>query len=208
MAGFPLASDVKFSVGFVSGWESQIGTGRIQTDAAINSGNSGGPIINAKTCKISAIADSKLAAVGVENTSFGVPIEYYKQMKPLMVTNIDTANENITRVVRNPIFGICYRALDSATKDMINESKENNISGGVVVTNVLENSQALESGIEIGDLITGISFGNKKYMITKESGHVVVEWAQQPVRFAEVLLRAPVDKTSKMLRNLQLEFQK
>ena len=85
MAGFPLASDVKFSVGFVSGWESQIGTGRIQTDAAINSGNSGGPIINAKTCKISAIADSKLAAVGVENTSFGVPIEYYKQMKPLMI---------------------------------------------------------------------------------------------------------------------------
>ena len=33
-----------------------------------------------------------VAAVGVENTSFGVPIEYYKQMKPLMVTNIDTAN--------------------------------------------------------------------------------------------------------------------
>ena len=59
-------------------------------------------------------------------------------------------------------------------------------------------SEALESGIEIGDLITGISFGNKKYMITKESGHVVVEWAQQPVRFAEVLLRAPVDKNSKI----------
>ena len=27
---------------------------------------------------------------------------------------------------------------------------------------------------------------------------MVVEWAQQPVRFAEVLLRAPVDKTSKI----------
>jgi len=203
VAGFPLASDVKFSVGFVSGWESQIGTGRIQTDAAINPGNSGGPIINATTCKVSAIADSKLAAFGVENTSFGVPIEYYKQMKSLMSENVNAdleldTNKSITKVVRNPIFGICYRALDSATMDIINESSSEKISGGVIVTNVLENSQALDSGIQIGDLITGISYGSKKYVITKESGHVVVEWAQQPVRFAEVLLRAPVDADSKI----------
>lgn len=46
----------------------------IQTDAAINSGNSGGPLINMKG-QLIGINSSKYAGVGIEGMAFSIPIE-------------------------------------------------------------------------------------------------------------------------------------
>ena len=54
-----------------------IGSGldtKIITDAAINSGNSGGPLINYYG-EVMGVAIAKIASIGVDNIAFAIPVE-------------------------------------------------------------------------------------------------------------------------------------
>jgi serine protease Do len=58
--------------GIVSGFREWEGRSYIQTDAALNPGNSGGPLLSVKG-SIIGIVSWKIAAPGFEGLAFGVP---------------------------------------------------------------------------------------------------------------------------------------
>ncbi len=75
--GYPLdlAGDATVNKGIVSAVRHDSGVDYIQTDAPVNPGNSGGPLINQQG-RVVAVASFKLAAVEIEGMQFGVAIDH------------------------------------------------------------------------------------------------------------------------------------
>ncbi len=72
--GSPLGKALAFSLtrGVVSGLRKMDGIALVQTDAGINRGNSGGPLLDAQG-RLVAVVSFKAAGSGVEGIAFGVP---------------------------------------------------------------------------------------------------------------------------------------
>ena len=113
----------------------------IQTDAAINSGNSGGALVNADG-KVIGINTLKLGGEGVEGMGFAIPINSAKSV-------IDQLIEFQT--VKRPALGITATAI---TED---QSKRYNVPVGVYVESVEKDSSADEAGLKVGDIITELN---------------------------------------------------
>ena len=118
----------------------------IQTDASINSGNSGGPLSNSNG-EVIGITSSKLMATGVEGMGFAIPIE----------DAIEFANiiERDGKLVR-PSLGIGGFEVNKLQFYSGNITIDPNLRTGVVVSVVQENSNAKKAGIEVGDVIIKI----------------------------------------------------
>ncbi len=74
--GTPLSDFLSHTLtkGIVSGLRSRNGIARIQTDAAINRGSSGGPMVDAASGRVIGIVSSKLVGGDVEGIGFGTAI--------------------------------------------------------------------------------------------------------------------------------------
>ncbi|MCM0647984.1 trypsin-like peptidase domain-containing protein [Clostridium swellfunianum] len=112
----------------------------IQTDAAINSGNSGGPLINSQG-QVIGINTAKIKQSGVEGLGFAIPIN---------------AIRNKIQDLSKPILmvGIQGREIDKTL------STQYNLPIGLYIQDVTEFSPAEKSGLRRGDVIT--SFDGKK----------------------------------------------
>lgn len=150
--GNPLGFDLFGSVtsGIVSALNRQISINLksmtlIQTDAAINSGNSGGPLLNSCGQVIginSAKMSSSYGSASVEGLGFAIPIKEAK------IIIDDLINYNYVK--GRPQIGI-------STVDVTESySRYLNIPMGVYVRNVVEGSAAEQAGILVGDVIIGI----------------------------------------------------
>jgi serine protease Do len=75
--GAPADKELAFSLtrGIVSGMREHQGVEFLQTDASINRGNSGGPLID-KTGRVVAVVSWKVFGAGVEGLAFGVPVSH------------------------------------------------------------------------------------------------------------------------------------
>jgi S1-C subfamily serine protease len=84
--GSPLGSDLDFSVsrGIVSGFRTFGNTRFIQTDASMNAGNSGGPLLGSDG-SVLGVVSWKIAAAGFEGLGFGVPGEAITERLGLVV---------------------------------------------------------------------------------------------------------------------------
>lgn len=73
--GAPARTELSFSLarGIVSGVRLLEGVQYLQTDAAVNRGNSGGPLVNANGEAVG-IVSTKLVGVSIEGVAFGVPL--------------------------------------------------------------------------------------------------------------------------------------
>ena len=118
----------------------------IQTDAAINSGNSGGPLANSNG-EVIGVTNMKLVSDGVEGMGFAIPIEdainYAKQLRE---------NGKIER----PFIGISM--LDSS--DTFNLARyritlDTSLEGAVVIE-TQKGSPAADAKLQMGDVITKI----------------------------------------------------
>ena len=112
----------------------------IQTNAAINSGNSGGALVNSQG-QVVGINTLKISGEGVEGVGFAIPINSTKDIYEQLIEYSK---------VKRPYLGI--GGID------INESmaKEYSLTVGVYVKS-LENFGAAErSGIKVGDVITKV----------------------------------------------------
>ena len=142
--GNPLGLQSSISCGIISAkdrevQDSETGTiyNLIQTDAAINSGNSGGALVNADG-KVIGINTLKLSGTGVEGIGFAIPIN----------STIDVYNELKTNgKILRPFIGIGGINLDETT------AKKNNLVIGIYVKTIDNFSAAEKAGLKIGDVI-------------------------------------------------------
>ena len=109
----------------------------IQTDAAINSGNSGGALVNSQG-QVIGINTLKVSATGVEGMGFAIPIN---SAKPIFEQLIQYNK------VKRPYIWISGRDLDKIT------ASRNNLVEGIYVVSVEEYSAAEKAGIKAGDVI-------------------------------------------------------
>ena len=117
----------------------------IQTDAAVNPGNSGGVMVDG-TGKAIGIVNSKLSSVQIEGMGFAIPINYVKT-----IVDRSISNEGKPR----PVLGIKMdNRFDSGKSNLLNKMR---LPAGVVVNSVNEGSVAAEAGIKSGDIITKIA---------------------------------------------------
>ena len=114
----------------------------IQTDAAVNPGNSGGPLLNTS---VEVIGVNFATTSGADNISFALPINIVKDR----VEEYRTYGKFI-----KPYFGVSYQ--------MISKNQAlyyDNVVSGALIVKVDPYGPAQEAGIERGDII--IEFGEK-----------------------------------------------
>lgn len=115
----------------------------IQADCAINSGNSGGALVNSSG-QVIGITTLKLAGSGIEGVSFAIPINTAIPIYKELIEN--------GKVVR-PYIGISGIDLDEAT------AIRNGLVKGIYVDSVYDNSPAEDANIIAGDVI--VKFNGK-----------------------------------------------
>lgn len=123
-------------------------TGLIQTDAAINSGNSGGALLNMKGELIGineAKSSGSSSGASVDNIGFAIPIDKAQGSLQEMM-NMETRE----RVDADQASYIGIRGGDVSSEAI----QLYNVPAGVVVTEVVENGPAADAGIDAGDIIT------------------------------------------------------
>ena len=109
----------------------------IQTDAAINSGNSGGALVNSEG-KVIGVNTLKLTGDDVEGMGFAIPIN--------STTDITSQLIQYSKV-RRPYIGVTGMDLDAET------ARRNNLVEGIYVKDVETFSAAEKGGMKIGDVI-------------------------------------------------------
>ena len=120
----------------------------LQTNAAVNPGNSGGPLLNAKG-EVIGIISLKLVQTEVENMGFAIPIEY-------AMSHIESL-ENGKAIVR-PMLGISMiNVTDTYSLYRNGIMLNDNITSGVVVMEVTANTGASKSDLKKGDVITKLN---------------------------------------------------
>jgi len=109
----------------------------IQTDAAINSGNSGGALVNSKG-QVIGINTLKLQGEGIEGMGFAIPINSTEDVTSQLIEYSK---------VRRPYIGITGMDLDEET------AKANDLVVGIYVKAVDDFSAAEKAGVKPGDVI-------------------------------------------------------
>ena len=109
----------------------------IQTDAAINSCNSGGALVNSEG-KVIGINTLKLSGTGIEGMGFAIPIN--------STTDITSQLIQYSKVKR-PYIGISGMDLDEKT------AKANNLVQGIYVKSIEDFSAAEKAEVKVGDVI-------------------------------------------------------
>ena len=133
----------------------------LQTDAAINFGNSGGPLINmagqvigmntAKT--VTAGYDSRGNAISAEGIGFALPIQ-----NVIEIANVILKEGGMVR----PGIGVQIRTVDAET------AAENNVPVGCRVEELTAGAPAEQAGMKVGDIIT-----KANDLVVKENDDVV-----------------------------------
>lgn len=137
------------TVGVVSGVARQIQAGGggmatknyesvIQTDAALNPGNSGGPLLNSAG---QVIGVNVASTVGADNISFAIPVN---TLKPLLEGFLKEG-----KIVR-PYIGVYYVMISKEIAQI------RNLPEGAYISRVIKASPADKAGIKRGDIITEV----------------------------------------------------
>lgn len=127
----------------------------IQTDAALNPGNSGGPLLNLNG---EVIGINVAISQGAENIGFSIPIDV---LKPV-IDDFMTSGK-----ISRPFLGVEYVQI---TKDL---SEERSLPQGAFVRDVVAGSPADKAGIEPGDIIVeiaGIKLDDENSLVKVISG--------------------------------------
>ena len=119
----------------------------IQTDAAVNPGNSGGALVNARGELVGINTVIKSSTGSYIGYSFAVPESIVRKV----VSDLKEYG-----VVQRALLGITYRYIDQEFVDTMGEETGIKSVGGVYVASVVEGGAASEAGLRKGDVITAI----------------------------------------------------
>lgn len=120
-------------------------TGLLMTDAAINSGNSGGALLNSEG-KVIAINFAKTSSDGVEGMAYSIPVSNVK----------DIIDSLMTKQTRNKVSSDKAAYLGIAAVDSTsNYASYYGYPVGILIRTVADDSAADKAGLETYDIIVG-----------------------------------------------------
>jgi len=141
----------------------------IQTDAAINLGNSGGPLVDSRG---EVIGINTAIVVGANNVAFSIPINTAKDLVPQLVAR--------GRIAR-PYLGVTGKVLPSQFLDLFRLP----LTRGFLVEDVEKGSPAEAAGIKEGTLEVAVE--RERYIL---GGDIITEIEGIPIRSPEDYLKA------------------
>ncbi len=161
----------------------------IQTDAAINSGNSGGALLNMKG-ELIGINSAKISAEGVEGMGYAIPIT---DVEELISNLMALKTRDVVEEDKRGYLGIYGTDVTSSA------SQAYGMPVGIFLQDIVENSPAEKAGLEDGDIITKIDGVSVTTMVSLqerlsyyEKGEVIV------INVKRVESREYVDKEIKV----------
>ena len=140
--GTPVGLKRTFTSGILSNiTRTDLGTETVvfQTDASINSGNSGGPLFDSKG---RVLGINTYASRGQNNLGFTIPIHVAQAMIEDLKTRGRFVRSLIPLYFTNEIYDELARALG--------------VEGGILISYVMEGSKAEKLGLQMGDILTKI----------------------------------------------------
>ena len=190
--GYPFASEnIVMTKGTISSFDGE----HIQTDSALNKGNSGGPLVT-KTGKV--IGINKMIREESQNTGFAIPIIFFDNYKKLMMDN----NKKGQLITRANVFGFNHSFAD----DDMRKYFEVPFKEGVYIYKVYDNSPFEKLGLKVGDFLYKINnltvdrYGNVniKHVINVKSYAQNISWpAKIKVEYFSTKSKKIVEKTMK-----------
>lgn len=120
----------------------------IQHTAAINSGNSGGALVN-EYGQVIGINSSKIADSSFEGMGFAVPIATAKSIAESIIAN--------GYVPGRPMLGIQYTSVYSNSTYAVIAQIANLPKGSIVVSSIAQNSSFSGTDVQPGDIITQVN---------------------------------------------------
>lgn len=159
--GYPLTLDATVTAGIISATGRSIGINRrqtkgnetpvesfIQTDAAVNQGNSGGALINTNG-ELIGINSAILAPSGTyAGYSFAIPVNIIKKIVNDIIKYGD---------VQRGYLGVSYYPTDDVSEEQLKSLGIPTNVEGVYVSSVSPDGGAAEAGIKKGDVITKVN---------------------------------------------------
>ncbi|MDB5306001.1 MAG: hypothetical protein JWO38_203 [Gemmataceae bacterium] len=112
----------------------------LQTDAAVNPGSSGGPLVNLEGKVVGITAAIKTRSGGFSGVGLAVTSNLCKMISAQLLKD---------GVVRRGYLGVNVRDLDAALAAKLGVKPD----GGVIVSKITENSPAGKAGVVVGDVI-------------------------------------------------------
>ena len=153
--GYPMQLQSTITAGIVSAKARHLGAldgnnsieSFIQTDAAVNPGNSGGALVNTRGELVGINTIIKSSTGSYVGYSFAVPETIVRKV----VVDLKESG-----VVQRAVLGISFRAIDQEFIENMGEELDIDTIGGIYVASVVEGGAASEAGIRKGDIITAI----------------------------------------------------
>ncbi len=136
------------TVGVISGMNRKVASqeGLIQTDAAINHGNSGGPLVNLEGQIIginTLVVRDSVGGAPAEGLGFAVPSATVRAVAQQLISRGS---------IQYPFIGISYEELTPQLAGELNLTTQH----GVIVTQITRGSPAEQAGIQPQDVVTAI----------------------------------------------------
>jgi serine protease Do len=116
----------------------------IQTDAAVNPGNSGGPLFDASGAVVGINAQIYTNSGGYEGVSFAIPINLAVQIKDQIVKTGKAVHARL---------GVEVQTLNQTLANSFKLQSPN----GALVASVVPGSAAAEAGVKVGDVILKVN---------------------------------------------------
>lgn len=161
--GNPLGEQFSNSVtqGIISGLDRRVSTRDrdytvIQTDAAINEGNSGGALVNSK-CEVIGINTIKLSETGVEGMGFAIPTSIAKPVIEELMSK---------GYISKPSLGI---VMERTISEQL--SQLYGLPVGVMINSIVQGSGAEKAGLQAYDIIT--EFNGEKVTSTEQLSQLI-----------------------------------
>ncbi|MEM3384546.1 MAG: trypsin-like peptidase domain-containing protein [Nitrososphaeria archaeon] len=124
----------------------------LQTDAAVNPGNSGGPLINSRG-EVVGVTTAGIAKYVGEGIGFAIPSPMVKRVVPNLIKY---------GVYKHPYIGVFGVYLDPISASYYNLPKD--ITSGFLIVDIIYNSPAYKSDLRVNDVIIAID----NYLIKKD----------------------------------------
>lgn len=153
--GYPMDLQSTITAGIVSAKARHLGAidnksgieSFIQTDAAVNPGNSGGALVNTRGELVGINTIIKTSTGSYVGYSFAVPESIVRKV----VMDLRESG-----VVQRAVLGISFRAIDQQFVDEAGDYTGIDKIGGIYVASVAEDGAASKAGIRKGDVITKV----------------------------------------------------